>query len=106
MVLEVRIPVYARDVSSKTSIPALRPIQPPVWVPEVKQPGYKVHHSFPSSVDANYECNCVCIVFTSKCMFEKQVIQVCRQLSDRILPERFLQTCMTYAIAECTVNNS
>jgi len=37
------------------------------------------------------------------------VIQVCRQLSSRmelisILLESCLQTCMTYAIAECTVN--
>ena len=35
------------------------------------------------------------------------VIQVCRQLSSRtilILLESFLQTCMTYTIAECTVN--
>jgi len=34
------------------------------------------------------------------------VIQVCRQLSSRIriLLEIYLQTCMTYTIAECTVN--
>jgi len=35
------------------------------------------------------------------------VIQVCRQLSGRIillLLESCLQTCMTYTIAECTVN--
>jgi len=37
------------------------------------------------------------------------VIQVCRQLSSRtrmelILLESCLQTCMTYTIAECTVN--
>jgi uncharacterized protein involved in tolerance to divalent cations len=37
------------------------------------------------------------------------VMQVCRQLSSRIsmeLLESCLQTCMTYTIAECTVNNS
>ena len=35
------------------------------------------------------------------------VIQVCRELSSRtrmVLLERCLQTCMTYTIAECTVN--
>ena len=35
------------------------------------------------------------------------VIQVCRQLSSRtrmVLLESCLQTCMTYTIAECTVN--
>jgi hypothetical protein len=34
------------------------------------------------------------------------VIQVCRQLSSRAraLLESCLQTCMTYTIAECTVN--
>ena len=35
------------------------------------------------------------------------VIQVCRQLSSRaivVLLEGCLQTCMTYTIAECTVN--
>ena len=35
------------------------------------------------------------------------VIQVCRQLSSRtilVLLESCLQTCMTYIIAECTVN--
>ena len=50
----------------------LRPTQPPVWVPEVKQPGYRVNHSFPSSADVNYDWNCICTVFTSKRMFEKQ----------------------------------
>jgi hypothetical protein len=45
------------------------------------------------------------------------VIQVCRQLSNGVwmelvsilillLLESCLQTCMTYIIAECTVNNS
>jgi hypothetical protein len=34
------------------------------------------------------------------------VIQVRRQHSCRILLESCLQTCMTYTIAECTVNNS
>jgi len=72
MVLEVRIPVYARDVPPKTSRLALRPIQPSVWVPEVKQPQCKVNHSFPSSADVNYEWDCICTVFTSKCMFQKQ----------------------------------
>jgi len=36
------------------------------------------------------------------------VIQVCRQPSSRtilVLVEGCLQTCMTYTIAECTVNN-
>jgi len=36
------------------------------------------------------------------------VIQVCRQLSSNYVPswsiESCLQTCMTYTIAECTVN--
>ena len=35
------------------------------------------------------------------------VIQVCRQLSSRtgmVLLENCLQTCVTYTIAECTVN--
>jgi len=35
------------------------------------------------------------------------VIQVCKQLSSRtflVLLESCLQTCMTYTIAECTVN--
>jgi len=32
------------------------------------------------------------------------VIRVCRQLSSRTRMESCLQTCMTYAIAECTVN--
>jgi len=36
------------------------------------------------------------------------VIQVCRQLSSRnilVLLENCLKTCMSYTIAECTVNN-
>jgi len=56
----------------------------------------------------------VCIQLLSRTRMELQihsamvyVIQVCRQLSNRTrmaLLESCLQTCMTYTIAECTVN--
>ena len=66
MVLEVRIPVDARDFSPKRSIPALRPIHAPVGVPKVKRPEYEVNHLVPILIMSG---TYVCTVFTSKSMF-------------------------------------